>query len=427
MSTRRKKWFDNKLEDFYNKVDHAKMASSKSLTFYVFYSFAFKIFASSNGVTSPVIYDKTEYEFVRLKASTREYATKVEFADFTLESLTVFAFARPDLIRYHLESIDCDVKQVYVVLNRFSGEVSMQMRKVLKLFECGRLNHSLHIAAQNEKFKCLNPFIKTLILLESDETNVGFAGSFNIIAKQMLKNNIPYTVISNDDTRFLPGALKNMAKLFHAKPHVCLYLFSHFSSFGITKTTLKRIGAMDEQFWPAYSEDVDYYYRSVLEGCHIFRASDRDDKLFISHGENTEVSAASTTLKSSEAYRKLIKNTNHVKYGRDAYLCEKWGGGCAENGRDFLNSNKAFKAIFRRKNENHEILYFDDDSLVSLSEHMFKYPFNRTNVHISWWDNDKRAQMSIKSPRCINKQHAPSEFVWKLEDWKLLSRKRSMA
>ena len=148
-----------------------------------------------------------------MKASTREYATKVEFADFTLESLTVFAFARPDLIRYHLGSIDCDVKQVFVVLNRFSGEVSMQMRKVLKLFECGHLNHSLHIAAQNEKFKCLNPFIKTLILLESDEINVGFAGSFNIIAKQMLKNNIPYTVISNDDTRFLPGALKNMAKL----------------------------------------------------------------------------------------------------------------------------------------------------------------------------------------------------------------------
>ena len=168
--------------------------------------------------------------------------------------------------------------------------------------------------------------------------------------------------------------------------------------------------------------DVDYYYRSVLEGCHIFRASDRDDKLFISHGENTEVSAASTTLKSSEAYRKLIKNTNHVKYGRDAYLCEKWGGGCAENARDFLNSNKAFKAIFRRKNENHEILYYDDNSFVSFSEHMFKYPFNRTNVHISWWDNDKRAQMSIKSPRCINKQYAPSEFVWKLEDQKLFEK-----
>ena len=64
-----------------------------------------------------------------------------------------------------------------------------------------------------------------------------------------------------------------MAKLFHAKLHVCLYLFSHFSSFEITKTTLRRIGATDEQFWPAYSEDVDYYYRSVVEGCHIFRAS----------------------------------------------------------------------------------------------------------------------------------------------------------
>ena len=402
------------------------MAPSKSLTFYVFYSFAFKIFAASNIVkaTSPVRYDKTEYEFAHLKASTPEYATKVDFADFTLESLTVFAFARPDLIRYHLESIDCDVKQVFVILNRFSGEVTMQMRRVLKLFECRHLNHSFHITTQNEKIKCLNPFIKTLILLESDETNVGFAGSFNIIAKQILKNNIPYTVISNDDTRFLPGALKLIAKLFHAKPYVCLYLFSHFSSFGITKTTLRRIGAMDEHFWPAYSEDVDYYYRSVVEGCHIFRASDQDDKLFVSHGENPEVSAASTTLKSSEAYRKLIKNTNHVKYGRDAYLCEKWGGGCAENGRDFLNSNKAFKAIFRRKNENHEILSFDIYNFSSCGENLFLFPFNSTAFHISWWNNDRRLQELTKSPRLVNKKSAPSDFVWKLEDWELLSRKK---
>ena len=47
---------------------------------------------------------------------------------------------------------------------------------------------------------------------------------------------------------------------------------------------------------------------------------------------------------------------------------------------------------------------------------IFLSPFNQTNLHISWWDN--KAQISIISPRSINKEHAPLEFVWKLEDQK---------
>ena len=71
-----------------------------------------------------------------------------------------------------------------------------------------------------------------------------------MIAKKMLQENVSYTIISNDDTRFQPGSLLNIAKLFEAKPQFCLYLFSHFSSFGIRKSTLKRIGVMDELWKP---------------------------------------------------------------------------------------------------------------------------------------------------------------------------------
>ena len=174
---------------------------------------------------------------------------------------------------------------------------------------------------------------------------------------------------------------------------------------------------MDEHFWPAYSEDIDYFFRSILQGCHIFLASSQDEKLFVSHGESLSIPAASATLKSSKDYRKLIENTKHIQYGRDAYLCKKWGG-CAKNGRDFLNSNKVFKALFRRIHKDHEILHFGGANFSSFGEKLFNFPFNRANFHVSWWDNDERTQMSIRSPRLINMQNAPSEFVWKLQDQK---------
>ena len=397
---------------------NSKMVNCISAILNILFSFVFKQFGSASpDITYDDIFSKTQ----RLKATAAVIKRENEFVDLTLESVTVFAFVRPDLIRYHLESIDHNVKQVFVVLNKFSEEVTFQMREVLSLFDCRQLNSFDLSDPRNGKFGCLNPLINKLTLLENDEYNVGFAGSFNTIAKIMLQNSIQYTIVSNDDTRFRPGSLLNIAKLFVSKPHVCLYLFSHFSSFGITKATLRRIGVMDENFWPAYSEDIDYYFRSILEGCHIFRASDQVDKLFVDHGESRSISSASATLKSSKDYRKLIDNTKHGKFGRDAYLCEKWGGGCAMNGRDFLNSNKVFKAIFRRKSPEHEILYFDIYNFSSSGENIFEHPFNRTDFQISWWNNDRRLEKMITSPRLANKKYAPSEFVWKIEDQKLLS------
>ena len=395
------------------------MTSYKSiLVLYILCSFVSKncVFSSDLEFTTDIRYDEAISKALYSRTVAAEDKNKAELADLALESVTVFAFARPDLIKYHLESIDHDVKQVFVVLNKFSIKVTFRMREILRLFECRYANRLTYTSKQTGKFRCLNPFIKKITLLESDSNNVGFAGSFNMIAKKMLQGNVAYTIISNDDTRFQPGSLLNIAKLFEAKPHVCLYLFSHFSSFGIRKSTLKRIGVMDEHFWPAYSEDIDYFFRSIIQGCHIFLASGQDEKLFVSHGESLSIPAASATLKSSKEYRKLIENTKHIQYGRDAYLCKKWGG-CARNGRDFLNSNKVFKALFRRNHKDHEILHFGTN-FSSFGENLFNFPFNQTNFHVSWWDNDERTQMSIRSPRLINIRNAPSEFVWKLQDQK---------
>ena len=362
------------------------------------------------------------YEEHHLGLTTSELqASKRESPYSSLESITVFAFARTDLVRHHLESIDFEVKQVFVVLNTFSSIVTLKMRKVLTLFDCSHSNFNLKRNNRNvvHKFECLNPFIRALIILESDGHNVGFAGSFNIVAKKMLNDNIPYTIVSNDDTRFRPGSLRKMAKIIGAKPKLCLFLFSHFSSFGITRSGLCRIGVMDEHFWPAYSEDVDYYLRSILGNCQNFHASDRRDRLLVDHGENPDIPTESATLKSGEYYRRMIKNTEDKNYGRDAYLCRKWGGFCLRK-RDFLNSNKAFKAIFRRHREEHEILSFYD-KFDSLDENLFHHPYNNSGLQISWWNNSMSAD-SIASPRSVNKKYAPAVFIWKTRDWSLLSK-----
>ena len=338
-----------------------------------------------------------------------------------LESITVFAFARPDLIRYHLESVDSDVKQVFVVLNTFSTSTTLEIRRLLKLFDCSQSRSRLQRKYQSSRgeFDCINPFIRKLTVLESGNRNVGFAGSFNIAAKKMLENNIPYTIISNDDTRFRPGSLKNIEKLFAAKPNSCLFLFSHFSSFGVTLSALRRIGVMDEHFWPAYSEDTDYYLRSVLENCENFHASDRHDRLLVSHGEYPNVLEKSATLKSGgERYKRMIKNTKNKRYGRDAYLCRKWGGECPE-GWSFMNSNKAFKAVLSRYRKEHEFISFHE-RFVSFGENLFRFPFNKSNLRISWWNNGNHAG-SVASPRLVNKEYAPSKFVWMESDWSLIS------
>ena len=87
--------------------------------------------------------------------------------------------------------------------------------------------------------------------------------------------------------------------------------------------------------------------------------------------------------------------------------------------RDFLNSNKALKAIFRRNREEHEILSFQDQ-FTSLHENLFHHPYNDSSLQIYWWNNTKTAN-SVASPRSVNKNYAPAELVWKLRDWSLLS------
>ena len=56
-------------------------------------------------------------------------------------------------------------------------------------------------------------------------------------------------------------------------PETCMFHFEGYSCFSITRAGIKRIGPFDENFWPAYSEDCDYWFRARVVGCKQGRSN----------------------------------------------------------------------------------------------------------------------------------------------------------
>ena len=149
--------------------------------------------------------------------------------------------------------------------------------------------------------------------------------------KALLQYRFPYVVFNNDDTRFIAGRLL-AAKQIMETTEACMYYLEGFSSFGISLQGIATLGPMDENFWPAYGEDCDYWYRAQLKNCTLFYRGgfvpDQSTALgkenaFVAHGDSEH--SSSTTLKSSRTLGKLVANTLDRERGRFAYLIRKWG------------------------------------------------------------------------------------------------------
>ena len=135
---------------------------------------------------------------------------------------------------------------------------------------------------------CGNRHIQKLEVLVNSG-NVGFSGNVNKGIKIMLEYSLHYALMSSDDVRlehlhvglkmfwtnilpepfwrFRPGRLYAMHSVMHTAADVCIFNFEGYASFALTRMGIKKLGPMDENFWPAYAEDCDYWYRVQLVGC----------------------------------------------------------------------------------------------------------------------------------------------------------------
>lgn len=147
-------------------------------------------------------------------------------------------------------------------------------------------------------------------------TNLGCAGGWNEIIR--LNPNASSIVISNDDVMFPPGEAQRFKDSIESlQADHDLILGYGYSCFAITRRGVERFGLFDENFWPAYYEDVDASRRNGLSGVSavIADCSPR-------HQET-----GSSTLKKMTRADGSNPVADGAHEGR-LYYEQKWGGPC---------------------------------------------------------------------------------------------------
>jgi len=141
------------------------------------------------------------------------------------------------------------------------------------------------------------------------EGNKGVAGAWNYLLTKIYANH-EYALVLNDDVYL--GLTEAHITAFIARNSKEGFITTMYDwcVFLLPKKTWERIGAFDEQFYPAYCEDSDYQYRMILAGIEIYRTPEIFPQTY---------RVSMTTHKEPEKYRNLFAN-NKVLYRK------KWGG-----------------------------------------------------------------------------------------------------
>jgi hypothetical protein len=143
--------------------------------------------------------------------------------------------------------------------------------------------------------------------LISPGTNIGVAAAWNRILEMTRSDS--GVVISNDDIEFGSKTFEELSNALAAYPFV---EGEGWALFGQTPEVVETIGYYDENFWPAYYEDVDYDER--LRRAEVARAAPLSSPV-AHHGW------ATTTAVGDADWLKQGRARNH------AYFTRKWGGG----------------------------------------------------------------------------------------------------
>lgn len=117
------------------------------------------------------------------------------------------------------------------------------------------------------------------IELHDIRKNRGIARSWNDGMIQGFEWGADTVIICNDDIAFSPGDIDKMARKAKANPKN--YIIScagyheglnemrkthGYSCFALNPISMEMVGCFDENFWPAYLEDLDHHRRATLLG-----------------------------------------------------------------------------------------------------------------------------------------------------------------
>lgn len=205
-----------------------------------------------------------------------------------------------DLLFRCVKSVDHPIGTLFIVEN--SNGKNEELRSV-----CERIS----------KRDFPNASVFGNIRIESHK-NKGCGPSWNYIIKN---SEGPWLIVGND-IAFLPGSLKSFDETLEKNPEADMIFGDGYNSFLMMEKGFKRIGDFDENFYPAYYEDVDHWYRGTL--IEATRVGVPSFKRLHGHTDNPEDnSKKSNTIKSDPEIGRKNKVTS---LNNHHYYIRKWGG-----------------------------------------------------------------------------------------------------
>lgn len=138
--------------------------------------------------------------------------------------------------------------------------------------------------------------------------NLGVSAGWNLGMK--VTPDAPWWLISNHDIEFGSGDLAHLAEVVDPNVPDINYMLG-MAAFAITQETLADVGYFDENFHPAYDEDLDYARRAQLVGVKEVQAG------------FTGKHVGSATIYADLDYRAQNGKTHPAN---DRYYEAKWGG-----------------------------------------------------------------------------------------------------
>jgi len=214
--------------------------------------------------------------------------------------------------------------------------------------------------------------------------NIGVATCFNeALQKGYKNNNYDYVFFVNSDIKFHPGDIDKMIKLAEARPDKALITvcgthgkhkekwegmnLSHgFAAAILMPGAFKEVGYFDENIFPAYIEDCDYFYRLWLSRkmgpVKGDRISDKDSPLVECLLSGKTHHEGSCVIYSD---KKLFEANSRSHAQNNRYYLAKWGGL-----NDHEVNNKPFDEV--------DSLYIPEEV--------------RSNPYPDYWDRSKEKE-----------------------------------
>mmetsp|Transcript_12742 Transcript_12742/g.53925 ORF Transcript_12742/g.53925 Transcript_12742/m.53925 type:complete len:409 (-) Transcript_12742:309-1535(-) len=339
----------------------------------------------------------------------------IKSAASSIEAMIIFSMIRFDLLVQHLSSIDFPVEKVFIIHNYATEKSKVNTISQLDRYRyCNNLKGFLDQVSIVEG--CENANIRSLDVLTTAH-NVGFSGSVNFGIKLMMAFKFRYAFFNSDDIRYRPKRLDVARSIIHRNLDVCIFHFEGYASFVLTLEGAKRVGPFDENFWPAYAEDCDYWLRVQLAGCRAFYRGGYVPgqataaslvNAYVDHGDPSTLSV-SVTLRSHAELGSLVQGTLDSKRGRSAYLARKWGEDSCAYYHDVLHTWRE-NDVFLEPAPKDEL-----DAHGPFSEH----PYKDSTMSIRTWSRIWNDTGTV-SPRAVNVENAPIELVWQQDDFVVL-------